>query len=312
MLQRIVALKLGQREHRMIFDIQKASTLKRASAFLLDLILFAILAVGVAWLISLACNYDAHIEIIEQSMEYHKTTAEAEFGVDLDISESDFNNLSTEEQENWTNANKAYTENFSKDPEANKTYVKVISFTLLMVSLGVFISMMVLEFCLPLIFKNGQTVGKKVFGIGVIHQNGVRVNTITMFIRTFLGKYTVETMVPVLLIFMLFMFNTGIISVVVIGLLLILEIALFFGSKGMHTLIHDVFAKTVTVDIASQMVFQDENELAAFRNQTYTDNLRDQDGDGSYASTNTISGSFVQLEKTPSDTTDEPTSTNEE
>ena len=46
----------------MIFDLQKASIGKRFVAFILDMILFAVLAAGGAWLIGLACDYDSHLD----------------------------------------------------------------------------------------------------------------------------------------------------------------------------------------------------------------------------------------------------------
>jgi len=284
----------------MIFDIQKASTLKRASAFLLDLILFAVLAVGVAWLIGLACDYDGLLDKNEAYYSQYKAEYETKFDVDFDITEEQFNALTPEEQTAWKKAYDECNEALNKNEDAKANYVKIFSYTLMMVSLGLFVSMLLLEFVVPLIFKNGQTIGKKVFGIGVIHQNGVRVNTITMFIRAILGKYTVELMVPVLLIYMMFMFGTGVVSLVVIGLILILEIVLFFASKGMHTLIHDVFAKTVCVDIASQMVFENEAEMNMFRRNAYAEKSGEMNSDGIYTGTSAISASLVEKSSLPS------------
>ena len=272
----------------MIFDIQKASTLKRASAFLLDLILFAVLAVGVAALISLACDYDYHVEQFEVNSQFYQKEIDAMYGEGFSIETPEqFDALSPEAQEAFKIAKVSLS--------------KVVNFTLLMVSLGIFVSILVLEFIVPLIMKNGQTVGKKVFGIAVIHQNGVRVNTITMFIRAILGKYTVETMVPVLLVYMLFMIpGSAIASVVVLGLLVVLEIVLFFTSKGMHTFIHDVFAKTVCVDLASQMVFDTEEDMHAFRRNAYAEKSGEINSDGIYTGTSAISASLVEKSSLPS------------
>ena len=272
----------------MIFDIQKASTLKRASAFLLDLILFAVLAVGVAALISLACDYDYHVEQFEVNSQFYQKEIDAMYGEGFSIeTQEQFDALSPEAQEAFNIAKVSLS--------------KVVNFTLLMISLGIFVSILVLEFIVPLIMKNGQTVGKKVFGIAVIHQNGVRVNTITMFIRAILGKYTVETMVPVLLVYMLFMIpGSAIASVVVLGLLVVLEIVLFFTSKGMHTFIHDVFAKTVCVDLASQMVFDTEEDMHAFRRNAYAEKSGEINSDGIYIGTSAISASLVEKSSLPS------------
>ena len=266
----------------MVFDIQKASTLKRASAFLLDLILFAVLAVGAAWLIGLACDYDYHFEQFEVNSDLYQKEIDRIYGEGFSIeTQEQFDALSPEAQEAFRIAKVSLS--------------KVVNFTLLMVSLGLFVSNLVLEFVIPLVLKNGQTVGKKVFGIAVVHQNGVRVNAITMFIRAILGKYTVETMVPVLMIYMLFVVpGGGIAAVVVLALLVILEAVLYFTSKGMHTFIHDVFAKTVCVDLASQMIFEDETALNAFRRTAYAEKSGEMNVDGIYTGTSAISASLVE------------------
>ena len=283
----------------MVFDIQKASTLKRASAFLLDLILFAVLAVGAAWLIGLACDYDGLLETNEAYLTQYKAEYETKYGVDFDITEDQLNAYSQEQKDLWQKAYDECNAALNKNEDAKANYLKIFAYTLMMVSLGLFVSNLVLEFVLPLVLKNGQTVGKKVFGIAVVHQNGVRVNAITMFIRAILGKYTVETMVPVLMIYMLFVVpGGGIAAIVVLALLVILEAVLYFTSKGMHTFIHDVFAKTVCVDLASQMIFEDETALNTFRRTAYAEKSGEMNVDGIYTGTSAISASLVEKSST--------------
>lgn len=281
----------------MIFDIQKASILKRVSAFILDLILFAILAVGIAALIGLACDYDGQIEKLENYFSSYKAEYELEYGVDLDISETDYNMLTEADKQNWQDAYNACNEALNADAGATATFIRIISYTLLMVSLGILVSMAILEFAFPLFFKNGQTIGKKVFGIGVIHQNGVRVNVTAMFVRTFLGKYTVETMVPVLLLYMMFALGTGIMSIIVIALLLVLQLGIFIYTKKTRCLIHDVFAKTVCIDIASQKIFDNVDEMNAFKQNAYAESSQAMSENKIYETANTVTHSLVQLDK---------------
>ena len=281
----------------MIFDIQKASILKRVSAFILDLILFAILAVGIAALIGLACDYDGQIEKLENYFSSYKAEYELEYGVDLDISETDYNMLTEAEKQNWQDAYNACNEALNADAGATATFIRIISYTLLMVSLGILVSMAILEFAFPLFFKNGQTIGKKVFGIGVIHQNGVRVNVTAMFVRTFLGKYTVETMVPVLLLYMMFALGTGIISIIVIALLLVLQLGIFIYTKKTRCLIHDILAKTVCIDIASQKIFDNVDEMNAFKQNAYAESSQAMSESKIYETANTVTHSLVQLNK---------------
>lgn len=286
-----------KREFFMIFDIQRASVLKRVSAFILDVILFAILAVGIGWGIGAACDYDGQIATIENYYNSYKAEYEVKFGVDFDITEDQYNQLSTEEQQKWQDAYNACNEALNADAGATATFVRIVSFTLLIVSLGVLLSMAVLEFAVPLIFKNGQTIGKKVFGIGVIHQNGVRVNVTAMFVRTFLGKYTVETMVPVLMLYMMFTLGTGVMSLIIIGLILILEIGIFIYTKNMRCLVHDVFAKTVCVDLASQKIFANVDEMNAFKRNAYAESSQAMSDNSIYETANTVTHTLVQLDK---------------
>lgn len=150
-----------------------------------------------------------------------------------------------------------------EDDEAQREYRLVIGFTLMITSIGILLSVLILEFVLPLIFKNGQTLGKKAFGIALMHANGVKVNNLTMFVRSILGKYTIDIMVPVLLVEMILFAGLGWIGLLVIGLLLALNLGLFFFTKT-HTAIHDLLAKTVAIDLASQHIFDSEDEMIAF------------------------------------------------
>lgn len=190
----------------MIYDVQKASVMKRFAAFLLDIILIACLAVGFMALLSLICDYDGHFDIYttivndtqNQIIEKYKT----EYGVDLGISKEQFDNLTEEEQATFNEKAQQAGEELGQLLSANETYVKesmlVLSFTLMITTVGIFLAVFVLEFVLPLIFKNGQTIGKKVFSIAVMHTNGVRVRPFSIFVRSILGMYVFEIMVPCL------------------------------------------------------------------------------------------------------------------
>lgn len=118
----------------------------------------------------------------------------------------------------------------------------------------------------PLILKNGQTLGKKVFSLAVMRVDGVKVTPFMMFVRTLLGKYTVETMIPVAIIVLILFGSGGIIGITVLGMLTILQIGLFVGTHN-HTPIHDLFAQTVVVDLSSQIIFDTEAEMIEAKKQ---------------------------------------------
>ncbi len=151
---------------------------------------------------------------------------------------------------------------FNNDEEAIYASSMMTNLMLIIISIGFFGGYLIIDFIVPLIFKNGQTIGKKVFGIAVMHQNGVRINAQYMFIRTFLGKFVLETMIPVLLALMFFFARNGI-ALIVIGLIAILEIILLIRTEYRQS-IHDLLAKTVTVDIKSQRFFDNDEEYNQF------------------------------------------------
>ena len=131
---------------------------------------------------------------------------------------------------------------------------------------------MVTEFIIPLIMKNGQTVGKKIFGLAVMRVNGVRIRTVSLFIRTFLGKYVIETMIPVLIALMI-IFNAigimggpGIMGLIFVGLLLIGQVLLLCFTKT-KSMIHDIISDCVVVDMASQLIFDDEQSMLQYKAQ---------------------------------------------
>ena len=67
----------------MIFDLQKASTLKRISAFILDAILVCIVATGFAFVASQITDYDGHSERLEAYYSEYET----KYGVNFRVSE---------------------------------------------------------------------------------------------------------------------------------------------------------------------------------------------------------------------------------
>ena len=192
----------------MITDLQKANPWKRISAYLFDLILLVTLTVGVAFLLSSVLGYDVQSDRMEALSQKYATL----YGVDLDISVEDYNALSPEEHARYD----AATEAFAADAEANYLYSLLINLTLIITTFSILIAYLILEFAVPLLFGNGQTLGKKIFGIGVMRADGVRVTSLLVFIRTVLGKFTVETMIPVLLAISVYFGVLDVVGVIVI------------------------------------------------------------------------------------------------
>lgn len=248
----------------MILDTQKASMWKRISAFLFDGILLTIAAVLFAWLISVAVNYDQPANRLQESYARY----EAEYGVDFDMSMDAYAALTEDELANVNNAYAA----LSADEEALYAYNLLMQLTLLITTFGILLAYIVLEFTVPMLFGNGQTLGKKIFGIAVMRTDSVAVNGVVMFIRTVLGKYAIETMIPVYIVIMIYFNSIGLIGAVILLGLLILQIALMAATKTNST-IHDCLATTVTVDLASQMIFKTREDMIAYKEKLHAEKV---------------------------------------
>ena len=144
----------------------------------------------------------------------------------------------------------------------------IISLSFLIITLSLLFTHLVLEFAIPLLLKNGMTVGKKIFGIGVMHENYVRIKPVSLFVRAILGKYTIETMVPVLMVLMIYFGAIGMMGIIIIGLVLIFNVALIITTKT-NSAIHDAISQTVTVDMATQLIFDTPEALLEYKQRVH-------------------------------------------
>lgn len=235
-----------------MLDLQKASLWKRISAALFDFILLCILVVGAAAGLSSALNYDGYVEQVEDAYEKYG----AEYGVDLRISEEEFNRLSESEQENFLAANKA----MNADETAVKAYKMYQHLPLLTVTFSVLFGILIMQVLIPLLFGNGQSLGKKIFGIALMRIDGIRLTSLQLFVRSVLGKFAVELMIPIFIFINLYWFGSiSIVGIAVLLLLLISQIVCLAVTRT-GSLLHDVMAGTVAVDLASQMIFETKEE----------------------------------------------------
>ena len=245
-----------------MYDFQKADMWKRISAWLLDFITIGIVIIGVAWCLSAAFNYDAHYDSLEACYDKY----EVEYGIDLDISNEDYEKLSEEQKQKYLDAG----EKMQNDAQIRARYDIIVNLVLLITAFSIILGFAVVEFIVPLIFGNGQTLGKKVFGIGVMRSDGVKVTPLQMFMRAILGKCTIETLVPVFIILMIILRVTGIVGLAIMAAIFLSEVVLLIFTKE-RTPIHDIMSGTVTVDIASQMIFDTPEELLAYKQKKHTE-----------------------------------------
>ncbi|MBE6675380.1 MAG: RDD family protein [Ruminococcaceae bacterium] len=253
----------------MIYDLQKASLWKRISAFLFDIIIFAILAVGIAALMSFALDYDRHMDFIEERKNVHIAMCEDKYQemhgerCEFDVSIA-YEEMSEGQKEIYDMVDEA----LSKDSDLAYTYVLLLNFTLVMTVVAVLTSYAILEFAIPMIFKNGQTLGKKIFGIGVIRTNTVKASPLVLFIRMLFGKCTIETLMPVFILIMMFFGIIGIVGPIVLLGLVVLELISVCVTRTNST-IHDLISDTVVVDLTTQMVFESEQALIDYKKKIH-------------------------------------------
>ena len=162
------------------------------------------------------------------------------------------------------------------DPQVLQDYNMVVNLSLVITSVGILLAILTLEFVVPLWLKNGQTVGKKAFGIGLVTADAVKINTMQLFIRALLGKYTVETMIPVYILLMFLWGTMDMTGTVVLGGLLLAQL-LCIGITRNNAAIHDKLAGTVTVDLSSQKVFENTEELIEYVKRIHAERAKQQD-----------------------------------
>ena len=110
----------------MIFDLQKASVWKRASAFLFDIIILSILVVLFAFFLSWVTGYDGYSDTYYAKL----TECEEKYGTSFGFTEEQFYELSNEDQEAYMNAYNALVE----DDVAMYAYRMMVNLIMLITS----------------------------------------------------------------------------------------------------------------------------------------------------------------------------------
>lgn len=277
-----------EKTYTNVYGIEKASILKRISAYILDGILTIIIVTGVLFALSGIVKYDSYYE----KMDSFYLTFEEENGFSYtmfnkteeelnekekkikEISSKNESELSIEEKEFKAEYEKAI-EDFANNEDVLYTYNLLINLTLLITTISVLVAIIIVEFIIPLFLKNGQTIGKKCFGICLVKNNCVRINNIMLFVRAVLGKFTIETMIPLYIIILIIFGGAGITGTFILFLILVIQLVLIIATKN-NSLIHDLMAGTVVVDKTSQMMFNSEEELVKFKQDFYKEEAKNQ------------------------------------
>ena len=237
-------------------NLQKAGMWKRIAAWMLDAILLSVLAVGFGYLLSNLLGYDAYGNTLDAAYARYET----EYGVVFDITQEAYQAMTEGERLNYDAAYAALV----ADQDAMFAYNMMLNLTLVITTGALLLGIMLWEFMIPLWLGNGQTLGKKAFSLGLVREDGVKLNTMQLFVRTLLGKFTIETMIPVYILLMLF-WGTMDLTGTAILLALLLAQSLCVGLTRNNSAIHDLLAGTVVVDMSSQTIFRSTEDLIAYQ-----------------------------------------------
>lgn len=247
-----------------MLDLQKASLLKRISAAIFDFILLAVAIMGFALILNSVLGYDAEFNKLQGYYESY----EQEYGVKFNLTAEEFEKMTDKEKAHYEDVQKL----INKDENFINTYSGIINLTFIIASFSILLAHLFLEFLVPLLFKNGQTLGKKIFSIGLMREDGVRISAVQLFIRTVLGKYTVLTMIPVLVALMIFFGSMGIAGTIIIFAILFIQLIMTFATKK-NTALQDKMAATVAVDMQSQLIFDTPEALLSYKNKLHNEQV---------------------------------------
>lgn len=248
-----------------MYDLQKANMWKRVSAYIFDLIMLFIVVMLAAFVLSSVLGYNDCVQKLDACYEKYTEKYGVEFGISVD----EFNALPKDEQKNYELAQKE----IEKDKEVSYYYNMSFNLTIIIITFSILIAYLILELLIPLLFKNGQTLGKKIFGIGVMRVDGVRLTSPLLFARAILGKYTIETMIPVICVIMLYFNVMGFAALVIIGAVLVIQLAMLISSRTASA-IHDRLSSTVAVDLASQMIFETTEEMLKYKEKLHEEKVK--------------------------------------
>lgn len=235
----------------IMYTLQKPSFWKRIASFILDAIIVSILVTGFSFIATVVLDYDS---LIEKRDEYYEIY-EKEFGIEFDISSSDASKLTDEEKQIYQEA----YDKFNSNPDALKVYNQIIKLSLIIPLVAFFLSYLIADFIIPLILKNGQTIGKKVFGVCIVKKNGVKVEPVALFVRTVIGKFAIETVIPLSQVILFIFSNAQILNLILVGVLVFVELGMLIFTKD-NSLLHDALAYTSSADMSTQIIFNSEDE----------------------------------------------------
>lgn len=241
-------------------EIEKASLWKRFAAALLDLILVVIIVTGMFATLAGIFQFDSHLDKMEEV--YNRYTAE--YQLDPDMTEEKWEAMPEAERNAYNERQDAANKALQTNQADMQIYVDVMVALLLIITVAVLVAMLLLEFVVPLLFGNGQTVGKKIFSLCVVRQDSVRIKPLQLFVRTIIGRFAIETMIPVCVAIMYFMGFMNLFTLLLLAALVIAEIAILIVTKN-NCMLHDLMAGTAVADYSCQRIFYCTEDMVEYQ-----------------------------------------------
>ena len=170
--------------------------------------------------------------------------------------EEDIKEISDECSKEFNDFLIAQNEAFGNDKIATTAYNSVCNYRLLFFIISSFLPLLIINIVFPFIFKNGQTLGKKVMKLGLVSKSGVKVTKLNVIVRFLIGIFAFEVL-P-------FMIYLAVSNVYTFGLLMGMAISFInfclFIFTNNHYMIHDHIGGTVVVDLHTTIIFNSVEE----------------------------------------------------
>lgn len=224
---------------------------------MVDTVLVLLLSVSLSIPLLEMLHFNSLSEQLSSIQETYKIDIEAQYSLNLDITEEEYNALSPNDKTAYDEASNAFNEVLAADPTFMQLRADRITVIVTNACVTVLIGVLLTHFVLPLILKNGQTLGKKTFGLAVIRTNGVKISASQLFIRAMVGLFAIETAAVA---FLAVIFPVGTIAAVLVQAL---QIGVMLKTPY-HASIHDLLADTAVVDFTSQHIFETEAERVEY------------------------------------------------
>ena len=225
-----------------MLELKKAPTIRRISAGIVDLILIIVVMVAVILVIKPYCSLDTKEAELEAVYDEYCD----EYGIDPELTQEEYDKMTKEEQDAYNAAVQRANEALNNDKYVIELFYAINKLYLFIALAGISIASLIVELVVPLVLGNGQTIGKKIFKLGVRNKHGYKASIVQLLARSLLGKILPAMGIVVLL----YLFLVAIWSDAVLALLgiAVLEILVYMLTKR-NALIHDVITSTACVDM---------------------------------------------------------------